>query len=121
MPVLVDVPDGRLVVRLTGWDRFWALAAGVETPLEAVTSVRPVSRAEAYARGRGLRLPGTAWPGVIMAGSYLSRENGRSFWCVHRADTVLLIELTGQPFDRLVLEVDHPAEVSREIARARFR
>ncbi|MFC0032486.1 hypothetical protein ACFFMM_23475 [Micromonospora chaiyaphumensis] len=121
MAVTVQVDPERLVVRLSGADRFWALAAGVEVPTGAVTSVRLVSRAEAYARGSGFRLPGTYWPGLIMAGSYVSRSTGRSFWCVHRADQVLLVELEGQRYDRLVLEVDEPAEVSRAIARARFR
>ncbi|MFE9959082.1 hypothetical protein [Micromonospora sp. NPDC005299] len=121
MAVMVDVDPERLVVRLTGADRLWALAAGVEVPTDAVTSVRPVSRAQAYARGSGWRLPGTFWPDLIMAGSYVSRSTGRSFWCVHRADEVLLVELEGQRYDRLVLEVEEPAEVSRAIARARFR
>ncbi|MET8907465.1 hypothetical protein [Micromonospora sp. NPDC004551] len=121
MAVMVEVDPERLVVRPSGADRFWALAAGVEVPTGAVTSVRPVSRAEAYRRGSGFRLPGAYWPGLIMAGRYVSRSNGRSFWCVHRADEVLLVELEGQSYDRLVLEVDEPAEVSRAIARARFR
>ncbi|MEU1689673.1 hypothetical protein [Micromonospora sp. NPDC005707] len=121
MAVTVDVDPERLVVRLSGADRFWALALGVEVPTEAVTSVRPVSRAEAYSRGSGFRLPGSYWPGLIMAGSYVSRSTGRSFWCVHRADEVLLVELKGQRYDRLILEVDEPADVSRAIARARFR
>ncbi|MCW3819153.1 hypothetical protein ONA91_32405 [Micromonospora sp. DR5-3] len=121
MAVLVDVDPEQLVVRLTGADRLWALTAGVRVPTAAITGVRPVSRAEAYARGSGWRLPGTFWPGLIMAGSYVSRTNGRSFWCVHRAEEVLLVELDGEPYDRLVLEVEQPAEVSRAIARARFR
>ncbi|MCW3840667.1 hypothetical protein ONA70_11210 [Micromonospora yasonensis] len=121
MAVQVDVDPERLIVRLTGADRLWALSAGVRAPTAAVTGVRPVSRAEAYARGSGWRLPGTFWPGLIMAGTYLSRTHGRSFWCVHRAEEVLLVELDGQPFDRLVLEVDQPVAVSRAIARARFR
>lgn len=121
MAVLVEVDPERLIVRLTGADRLWAVSAGIQVPTAAVTGVRPVSRAEAYARGSGWRLPGTFWPGLIMAGSYWSRSTGRSFWCVHRAEEVLLVELDGQPYDRLVLEVDQPVEVSRAIARARFR
>jgi hypothetical protein len=119
--VRVAVDGERLVVRLSGWDRLWALSAGVVVPLGAVTGVRPVPRAAAYAGHDGLRMPGTFWPGLIKAGTYLSRSTGRSFWCVHRAEQVLLVELDGQPYDRLVLEVDQPAEVSRTIARARFR
>ncbi|SBT43997.1 hypothetical protein [Micromonospora auratinigra] len=121
MAVLVAVDPERLVVRLTGADRLWALSSGVVAPTAAVRAVRPVSRAEAFALGAGLRLPGTFWPGLIRAGSYLSRTGGRSFWCVHRAEELLLVELDGQPYRRLVLEVERPAEVSRAIARARFR
>ncbi|RZU76969.1 hypothetical protein EV384_5681 [Micromonospora kangleipakensis] len=121
MAVLVQVDPEQLVVRLTGADRLWALTAGVAVPTASVTGVRTVGRAEAYRRGAGWRLPGTFWPGLIMAGSYVSRSHGRSFWCVHRADEVLLVDLEGPAYDRLILEVDQPAEVSRAIARARFR
>ncbi|MFC0504751.1 hypothetical protein [Micromonospora costi] len=121
MPVQLDVTPERLVVRLTGLDRLWALSAGVTVPTAAVTGVRPVSRAEASARASGWRLPGAYWPGALQVGTYVSRPNGRSFWCVHRGDPVLLVELDGQAYDRLVLEVDEPAEASRAIARARFR
>ncbi|MDG4799857.1 hypothetical protein [Micromonospora sp. WMMD980] len=121
MAVVVDVDAERLIVRLVGADRLWALSAGVEAPTAAVTAARVVSRGEAHARWLGLRLPGTSWPGLITAGSYWSRDTGRSFWCVHRAEEVLLVELAGQPYDRLVLEVERPADVSRAVARARFR
>ncbi|MEV4200040.1 hypothetical protein [Micromonospora globbae] len=121
MAVHLAVDPQRLVVRLSGMDRLWALSAGVVVPTAAVTGVRAVSRAEAVARGGGWRLPGAHLPGVLRVGTFVSRSTGRSFWCVHRAERVLLVELDGEPYDRLVLEVEDPDEVSRAVARARFR
>ncbi|MGW5670025.1 hypothetical protein ACWEVO_19075, partial [Micromonospora sp. NPDC003776] len=40
MAVLVDVDPERLIVRLTGADRFWAVSAGIQVPTAAVTGVQ---------------------------------------------------------------------------------
>lgn len=121
MAVEIEVDTQRLRVRMTGWDRLWAVSTGVDVPISTVSGVRPVSREEAFAKGPGLRFPGSYWPGVIKAGTYLSREHGRSLWCAHRAERLLLIELAGHWYQRLILEVDEPERASRAIARARFR
>lgn len=107
-----------LAVRLTGWDRLWALSGGLAVPLAAVRGVEVVRRVDADARAGGLRLPGTAVPGVVRAGSYRSPRTGRSLWCAHRAPRVLLVDLTGQRYDHLVLEVADPEGLCRSISRA---
>ncbi len=120
MTVDIEVGD-RLVVRFTGWDRVWALSAGIAVPITSVTGVRTVPRSRAAELASGFRLPGTFWPGLIQAGSYLSRERGWSLWCVHRAQEVLLVDLVGERYSHLVLETPDVHAASRTIARHRFR
>lgn len=116
MAVEVELWD-HLVVRLTGWDRLWALSAGVDVPLRSVVAARPMSRRDARTLASGLRLPGTSLPGVIQAGSYRSLSGqGWSLWSVRRAGTVLVIDLQNQPYRHLVLEVDDPVAMAAEIA-----
>jgi hypothetical protein len=112
MAVQVELSD-RLVVRLTGWDRVWALSSGVEVPLRSVEAVRLMSRREARSLASGLRLAGSCLPGVIQAGRYRSFSGEWSFWSVRRAGTVLVIDLVGQRYRHLVLEVDDPVTLSR--------
>lgn len=53
----------------------------------------------------GLRLPGTALPGVIRAGSYGLRPE-RDLWDVRNPEQVLCIELARDaPYRRLILQV----------------
>ncbi len=117
--VQIEVSD-RLVVRLTGWDRVWALSSGVDVPLRSVQAVRPMRRREARELASGLRLPGTSLPGVVQAGSYRAMSGDWSFWMVHRAETVLVVDLEGEQYRHLVLEVPDPVAFSREIAVHRF-
>lgn len=115
----IEVSD-RLVVRLTGWDRVWAVSSGVDVPLSSVQAVRPMPQREARSIASGLRLPGSYVPGVIQAGSYRSMSGEWSFWVAYRAETVLVIDLEGERYRHLVLQVPDPVGFSREIAVHRF-
>jgi hypothetical protein len=112
--VTVEVCRGELDVRIRGLDRFLALSGGVRLPLSAVLSARVRDRVAALADGPKLRLPGSYLPGVVRAGSY-GLGDDRELWCVHRAPTVLAIELTGQRYRRVVVEVPDPEQAAKEI------
>jgi hypothetical protein len=114
MSVAVDVAGGELAVRFGRLDRLWALTSGVRLPLSAVRRAAVVDRREAVADSSHLRLPGSYWPGAIRAGSF-GAGGRRELWCVHRADRVLVIDLDGQRYRRVVVEVPDPERVAREI------
>jgi len=70
-------------------------------------------------RGIEWRIPGTAVPGLIQAGTYYSKR-GKEFWYMTRARraTPLVLELEGEPYDRIVLGVpDNRAWAERLEAR----
>jgi hypothetical protein len=104
--VRLEVDDGVLVVRLGFWDKVLCLRGGVRLPLAQVRAVRAADRVE-VPRPR-LRLPGSAIPGVIIAGSYDLGAN-RTFWDVRRAQRLLLVQChPGSAYAALVLEVPDP-------------
>jgi len=58
----------------------------------------------------GLRLPGTGLPGVIMVGTW--REAQRvTFAVCHGRGPAVVLELTGQRYDRIVVTVENPEDV----------
>jgi len=57
----------------------------------------------------GLRVPGTAIPGVIAAGTYIWGKD-RAFVCWHRGQQLVQINLTGHNYTRLVIGVDDAQE-----------
>ena len=100
----VSITQNRLVVDLLGWDKLWALRSRIEVPLSHVREVRSA----AGERARGLRMPGTFIPGLITAGTF-ERGGQREFWAVHDARQAVAIELQGEFFSRLVVQVFDPA------------
>ncbi|HEU4698927.1 MAG TPA: hypothetical protein VFS40_07100 [Gemmatimonadales bacterium] len=64
-----------------------------------------------------MRLPGTHIPGIITAGTFL-QDGRRTFWDVHDAERAIVVELEGERYDRLVVEVEHPMAVVSRIQAA---
>lgn len=95
----------RLELSLEGLEHVWAFRLRpISVPLAHVT------RAEASmprTSWKELRAPGTAVPGLIKAGTYYT-PRGREFWYVVRSRTrrPLTIELSGEPFQRLVIVIE---------------
>lgn len=108
--------DGDIVrVALQGMDKVWALKGGVEIPL---AHIRAVTVAPAGLKPKGLRAPGTALPGLFYAGTWRGRGT-KEFWIVRDKAKALVIDLEGDEYTRVAVEVDDPAAVSAEIERAR--
>jgi hypothetical protein len=109
-------PDDRLLVRPVGLVRLWALHSGVDVPLDHVVDVGVSDRKAVL---RGFRAPGTHVPGFMTAGTYRSRGE-KDLWMVGRAQRVLVIELAGEPYRHLVVQVEDP-EAGVEALRAALR
>jgi hypothetical protein len=113
--VEIELTGDELAVHITGLDRVWALSTGVTVPWREVEKAEVMLRTKAP---RGVRLPGTHFPGAITAGWY--RTGGkRRLWAVHRASEVLVIRLRGERLDAVVVEVDDPHAEAERINRAR--
>jgi hypothetical protein len=62
----------------------------------------------------GVRVPGTAIPGLIIAGTYL-RKNDKVFASWVRGKQALSINLRGASYDRLVIGVDDAQALADQI------
>ena len=80
-----------LVVQLSGWERAAALRGDVRVPLQAVRSLR-VER-DPWSALRGIRAPGTGWPGVIAYGVRRMTGDRPDFSAVLRRRPTVLVEL----------------------------
>lgn len=100
-----------------GWSRVWALKRRIEVPLAAIRLVRRAPAGVGSGWWKGLRLPGTHLPGVIVAGSYLV-EGKWEFWDVRgEGRSAIEVHLSGTRYSRLVVDVADPdAEVRRLLA-----
>jgi len=104
--VELTIRGDRLRLRVRGMDRLWAMRSRLDIPL---TSVRAVRVDPTVARGlwKGVSAPGTHIPGLIIAGTFY-QDNRRIFWDVRHPDRALVIDLVGQHYDQLIVEVPEP-------------
>ena len=96
-----------LVVRFTRFEKVFGLVRDHSFPLSAVTdaTVEP----KGFAAVRGLRAPGLALPGRVLVGTW--RGRGRTLVAVRRDEPAVVVELTGQGFDQLVVGTADAADL----------
>ncbi len=117
MAVTVSVGASSVDVAFTGKDALWALRRSLRVPLKRVHGARVMARRDAEKECPWLRLPGSYLPRMLRAGSYGVGAR-RQLWCVHRADTVLVVELRGRPYSRIVLQTREPHRLAGQINAA---
>jgi hypothetical protein len=84
-----------------------------------LASVRAVRFDPQVARGlwKGVSAPGTHIPGLIIAGTFY-QDDKRIFWDVHDPARTVVIELVGQRYDQLIVEVHDPETVVKMLESA---
>jgi hypothetical protein len=100
-----------LVVRLSMLEKLGAMRGDVRVPLATVRDVRVSD--QPWSELRGVRAPGTGFPGVI---SLCTRRGPGAvdFAAVYSGGQAVVVETDGAPFDRLVVScADAPGEALR--------
>lgn len=105
MARLVSSGDG-LAVQLTVWERLGALHRPFTVPWEHVVAIAEVD--DVWARLRGIRAPGTGWPGRIMLGT-TRYSGGRDFCAVYRHRPGFVVQLREEGFARLLITAEEGA------------
>lgn len=96
--------DGRTITfRLAPLQVPLAFRSKLDVPVEAIRSVEAMPRAD-VPYGPILRAPGTYIPGLARFGSF-GRKPNRHFWAVSRHDPVLVVDLEGWEYTRIVAGV----------------
>jgi hypothetical protein len=93
------VEGQNLVVRLNPMERLGALHGSIRVPLHNVTAVKPSNAV--WHELRGLRMPGTGFPGVIALGTWRYR-GGKDFVAVYRS-TGIVVTLADSEWNRLIV------------------
>jgi hypothetical protein len=106
----VKVHGDELVVELSPLEKLGALHGDVRVPRTAVRDVRKVD--DALGAVKGLRAPGTAWPGKVALGTW-RRRGGKDFVAVHGRRPGVVVELEGATYARLIVTTDDGDEVAK--------
>jgi hypothetical protein len=111
--VTVSIEDATAVFAVQGLHKLWAFKTRLEIPLAHVADVRVADRAATQGWWKVLRLPGTYVPGRVVAGTFY-RDGKRIFCDVSNPNRAIVVELTDEPYQELIIEVADPsAEVAR--------
>jgi hypothetical protein len=105
--VTTELTDEALTVRCRGTLVLWAIRRRVRVPREQISGARLVPRAEAAAT-LGIKLGGTYLTRRrLIGGVFTIRgvKGGRQWWAAPAGDPVLVIELHGHRWRRLVLRL----------------
>jgi hypothetical protein len=105
VPAFVEIHGDQLVVNVKTRDKNFVLLSSIRIPLEHVVGAEADAHV-AWEVWRGWRVPGVKVPGV-------------RFYAVRgRRDKTLVIWLKDETYERLITEVEDPAEVAENINEA---
>jgi hypothetical protein len=107
------ISDETVTVAMSRAEKAEALHTDLTFPRSAVAGVRSVP--DGMSEVHGLRLPGTQFPGVIMVGTWRSAD-GITFAVCHGHGTAIVIDLTGQHYDRVVMTVENPDDATARLS-----
>lgn len=102
--MLLSISDTDFKIDLDLWERIWAFYFNADLHIPLVHIVR-ASIEEPSSDWREVRMPGTAIPGVIKAGTYYT-SRGKEFWYVTRSSHYLTLELKDEFYQKIVLTVE---------------
>jgi hypothetical protein len=117
--VEISIADDEVVFEVHGLDKLWSLKSQIRIPLSHVVEAT-IDRDAARGWYHGLRLPGTQIPGIITAGTFY-QHGRRVFFDVHNTDNTIVITLSHDRYDHLVIEVADPDAEVRKINAALVR
>lgn len=112
MPIL-EMKADELVIRLSFWQRMAAVHGDVHIP---ATSLRGAVVADPnWVRTLGFRIPGTALPWLIIAGTYIKPKDSAFVYWTRSHKSVLQLNLSGRPYNRVFIGVDDAAALADQI------
>jgi hypothetical protein len=105
--------DGdHLEVKLGIVDAMLSVKTTFRVPLDRVT--RAYSDPFVHEEPRGFKAPGTHVPGVMTKGTFRA-EGTKTFWNIGRGTNVVVVELEGHEFHRLIVEQADADQVAEAI------
>jgi hypothetical protein len=104
--LLID--DDTVTVELTMLEKAESVHGNLHIPRSAITGYSAVP--DGLAEVPGFKLAGAGLPGALKVGTWVG-EGKRTFAVCHGSSPAVVLELTGERYDRVVVTVDDPQEV----------
>ena len=111
----LEIDGDDLVLRLSTLEKLGAFRGDVRVPLSDVRDVTITD--DPFREGRGLRAPGTGWPGRIALGTF-RRRHGHEIYAFYRRRPAVVVALRGTRPGRLIVTVEDPQAVADRIRAA---
>lgn len=108
--VTITREENNFVFEINGWHKLWALKSQLKIPAENIVSASPNTRN--LNTMIGLRMPGTHLPGLITAGTYITKD-GTIFCDVMDHAKSILVKLSDEHYKQLIIEVEDPEAAIR--------
>jgi hypothetical protein len=109
----LDLTGDELILHLSALERLGGFVRGdARIPLKAVHGARAVDNP--WKELRGIRAPGTGFPGVIALGTWRF-GGGKDFAAVYGKAPGVVVDLVGVDFSRLVVSTRDAEAVAAEI------
>jgi hypothetical protein len=105
--VSLRIDDWSVTVALSAAEKIEALHRNVTVPRTAVVGARGVPDGMAEVHGR---TTGTGLPGVMLVGTVRDSDSV-TFAVCHGHRPAVVLDLAGQPYDRIVVTVQNPEEI----------
>jgi hypothetical protein len=104
----ISITEGQVELHLSVLEEIGSFHGSIRVPLSAVAGARVVD--DPFGEVRGIRAPGTGFPGVIALGTFIG-SFGRDFYAIEKKGPAVVIELEGQRYQRLIASQENPQEV----------
>jgi len=113
---MLSPEGGDLVLTLSPLERLGGMHGDIRVPLSALEDVAVSERP--FRDLRGIRAPGTGWPGRIALGTWRHR-GGKGFAAVYRGRPAVMVRLRDSEFAWLLVSADDAENVAARLRAAR--
>lgn len=113
----ISLSPSHLQIRLTRFEKIGGLLPNLTIPL---ANVRGATEDDGILRDIGMRAPGYAWPRKALIGTF-RKWKFKDFVVWRSEPHLVVITLVGERWDRLVIGVNEPEAIVREINSATAR
>ena len=111
MKVLSD--ESNLYIKFSIIEKILGVHWSFTIPLDTISDIHTDTMTHL---SHGLRFPGTFFPGLIKAGTYLTNR-GREFWYTTRNKKFLCVELKDGFYKRIIISTNENESIKNKILR----
>jgi len=117
MNASIDIDDTALTVRPRGLDIVWTTRRRITVPMEHVRGARIDPAIVRHGPWLGAGYTDALLDYTVAAGPMVVRGH-HEFWDVHFPERTIVVDLVGEQYERMVIDVDDPEAAVAEINAA---